>query len=106
MRVVAVLSGVSERNGSRAFRRADLMAVMGGCEIDLRGATIHGEAVIDLFAMWGGIEIRVPDDWTVVNQVVPLMAGAENNTRPPRVHAGHTLRVRGMAIMGGVEIKN
>ena len=49
-----------------AFRGADLIAVMGGCEIDLRQAAINGEAVIDVFCMWGGIEIRVPEDWTVV----------------------------------------
>jgi hypothetical protein len=79
---------------------------MGGCEMDLRHAKIHGEAVIDVFAMWGGIEIRVPDDWTVVSRVTPMLGGFEDKTRPTPDASTHRLIVRGMVIMGGVEVKN
>jgi hypothetical protein len=106
MTVVAVMGGVTRGNNSRAFRRADLFAFMGGCEIDLRKAAVNGEAVIDLFCMWGGIEVRVPEDWTVVSQIVPLMGGVEDKTRPPQGATAHRLTLRGMALMGGVEIKN
>ena len=50
------------------FRRADLTAIMGGVEVDLRGASTGQEAVIDVFAWWGGIEITVPPDWAVSNR--------------------------------------
>ena len=63
-------------------------------------------AVVDVFAMWGGIEIRVPEDWAVSNQVVPLMGGVEDKTRPPRGGTAHRLTLRGVAFMGGIEIKN
>jgi hypothetical protein len=106
MTAVAILGGVSRGNNSRMFRGADLIAIMGGCEIDLRKAAINGEAVIDVFAMWGGIEIRVPEDWTVASQVFPLMGGVEDKTRPPQGATAHRLVLRGFAIMGGVEIKN
>lgn len=103
---VAVLGGVSRGNNSKAFRRADLIAIMGGCEIDLRRAEIHGEAVIDLFTMWGGIEIRVPEEWTVESQVIPLLGGVDDKTRPPKTPTPHRLLLRGVALMGGVEVKN
>jgi predicted membrane protein len=106
MSAMAILGGVSRGNNSKTFRAADLVAIMGGCEIDLRKAAINGEAVIDVFAIWGGIEIRVPEDWTVVSQVTPLLGGVDDKTRPPQGATAHRLTLRGVAIMGGVEIKN
>ena len=102
----ALLGGVSRGNNSATFRGGDLTAVMGGCEIDLRHASIDGEAVIDVFAMWGGIEIRVPPDWTVISQVTPVLGGVEDKTRPPTGVSRHRLLLRGFVVMAGVEIKN
>jgi hypothetical protein len=82
------------------------MAVMGGCEIDLRHASLEdGQAVFDTFAMWGGIEIRVPEDWAVESHVVPLLGGFEDKTRQP-ADAKQRLVITGIAIMGGVGVKN
>ena len=103
---MAVLGGVKRGNNSRAFRGGDLTAIMGGCEIDLRQAAIDGEAVIDVFAMWGSIELRVPDDWTVNSRVVPLLGGVEDKTHPAPGSTAHRLVLRGFAVMAGVEVKN
>ena len=103
---VAVLAGIERGSNAAAFRGGELTAFMGSCEIDLRQAAIQGEAVIDVFAMWGGIDIRVPDDWRVIGRVTPIMGGFEDKTRPPRGAAVHTLVIRGFVLMGGVEVKN
>jgi len=101
----AFWSGVRRRVASTVFRRADLTAVMGGIELDLRGAgTANGEAVIDVFAMWGGIELRVPPDWSVSNQALAIMGGVDDKSAAT-ADARHRLIVRGLVIMGGVEIK-
>jgi predicted membrane protein len=109
----AIMGGLSRRSNSQAFVGADLTAVMGGCEIDLRHASIAPgtEAVIEVFAFWGGIDIRVPEDWTVVSKVFPLMGGVDDRTRAPlaspdRPHQQKRLVVRGIVIMGGIGIKN
>ena len=106
VRVVAILSGVNRKIGSRTFRGGEITAVMGGSEIDLRQAAINGEAVVDVFAMWGGIEIRVPEDWTVDNRATAVLGAVEDKTRAPHGAAAHRLTLRGMVIMGGVEVKN
>ncbi len=100
----AFWSGKVRRTASSAFRRADLTAVMGGVELDLRGATAApGGAVIDVFVMWGGVEIWVPPDWAVANEVVVLMGGAEDRSTGVQ-DARNRLTVRGFCIMGGIEI--
>jgi hypothetical protein len=102
---LAIWSGVERRVSSPAFKRADLTAIMGGIEFDLRQAgTDQGEAVIEVFVMWGGIEITVPPDWAVSNQVTAIMGGAEDQSTGTQ-QAQHRLIVKGVVIMGGVDIK-
>jgi predicted membrane protein len=102
----AIMGGVVRTNNSSAFRGGEMSAIMGGCELDLTQAQLaDGEAVIDVFALWGGIEIRIPDTWGVSGQVQPIMGAFEDKTRPPR-DAKTRLIVRGVVIMGGVEVKN
>jgi predicted membrane protein len=103
----AVMSGVVRSSNSRNFRGGDLTAIMGGCEIDLRQASISdGEAVIHGLAFWGGIEIKVPEDWSVRSSVIPLLGGFEDKTRPPNAGSMKVLHVKGFAIMGGMEVHN
>ncbi len=102
----AFLGGLTRSNASRDFQGGSLTAVMGGCEIDLRNASMKSpEAVIDVFALWGGIGLKVPRDWTVVVEATPILGGIEDKTAPPS-EASKRLIVKGMAVMGGVEIRN
>jgi hypothetical protein len=105
---LAIMGGVARRSSAQDFKGADLTAVMGGCEIDLRQASITPgtEAVIDIFAFWGGIDIKVPEDWTVVTRAMPLMGGVEDKTRAPQGAPVKRLVIRGIVVMGGVVIKN
>jgi predicted membrane protein len=103
----AILGGVERRNNSQDFRGGSATAFMGHCEIDLRTASIASpnEAVLEVFAMWGGIEVRVPSDWTVVSQVDPIMGGYEDATQPPKEESKRFV-IRGPVIMGGIEVTN
>ena len=105
----AFMSGNERKNDSSTFRGGDLFAFMGGVTLDLRRAKALPEgAMIDAFTMWGGIEIRVPENWRVVSEVVPLLGGFEDNTKPPADPSAieGRLLVRGVAFMGGIEVKN
>ena len=64
-------------------------------------------AVLDVFAMWGGIEITVPEGWQVDLRLVPLLGGFEDRTRPVGTGAGGSLLViRGTVVMAGGEVHN
>jgi len=102
---VAVMSGNHMKNDSQDFRGGEITAVMGGAELDLRHASIQTGATIHVFAMWGGIVIKVPGDWSVVTNGVPLLGGIEDKTVPP-ANPAKRLVIEGYAIMGGIEIKN
>ena len=104
--VMAILGGFDRRVHSQDFRGGEVTAVMGGCILDMRGASIAaGEAVINVFAFWGGVTIKCPPDWTVVLQGTPIMGGFDEKTVAPP-DASKRLVIRGYAIMGGVEVRN
>jgi hypothetical protein len=107
---LAIMGGVARRSNSQTFAGADLTVIMGGCEIDLRQASIAPgtEAVIDVFAFWGGIDIKVPEDWVVVVRAIPLMGGVEDKTRTPNppLAVEKRLVISGIVVMGGVAVKN
>ena len=103
--ITAVLGGFQRRVNSQNFLGGEITAVMGGCELDLRGASIQGEAVINVFAAMGGIELKVPTDWTVVLHGAPILGGFDEKTVSPP-DGSKRLIVKGYAIMGGVEVRN
>jgi len=91
------------------FRGGDVTAIMGGFQIDLRGAGLAGDsATIEVFTLFGGVEFKVPPEWNVVMNGSPILGVFTNSTRSPGggVAPVKTLIVRGTAVMGGVEVKN
>lgn len=91
---------------SSDYRGGSAIAFLGGYELDLTGADIRsGPAVVDTFAWWGGVEIFVPDNWEVIGEVVPFMGGFEVHTQPAS-DPSRRLIVRGVAIMGGTDVRS
>jgi predicted membrane protein len=103
----ALLGGVKRKVVSQDFRGGALTAILGGCELDLRHASISsGQAVIDTFALWGGIDIKVPQEWSVVVQGTPILGAFDDKTVRVGGDGSKVLVIKGVALMGGVELKN
>lgn len=102
---MALIGYLKRSHHSANFRGGSVTAVMGGVELDLRKATLTGgTAHVDVVAFWGGIEIKVPSEWTVDARVVPVMGAFENKVDALATSGGPRLVVRGHAIMGAVVI--
>jgi predicted membrane protein len=103
--IVTVMGGVDRTNSSSDFLGGDVTVFMGGGELDLGQATIETEAVIQVFALWGGYEFQVPADWNISLELLPLLAGVEDKrTHRERRDGAPTLVIKGVVIMGGVEV--
>jgi predicted membrane protein len=107
IRAIALLGGVKRKCVSQDFRGGEVTAIIGGCELDLRHASISsGRAVIDTFAFWGGIQIKVPQEWSVELQGTPILGAFDDKTVRAGGDGSKVLVVRGVALMGGVDLKN
>jgi predicted membrane protein len=101
----AFLSGIDRRISSSDFRRGEASAILGGIDLDLREATMQGnEATLDISAIMGGVDIRIPRDWTVINHITPILGGVDDNTLS--TGSNKRLILEGTVIMGGFDIKN
>jgi len=110
-----ILGGGDFNFSSTQLRGGDVLAIMGGGTLNLKEADMYGDVMtIDVFALMGGVEIIVPDRWQVTMQGIPFLGGMENKTssRAPADDSASSseikkqLVIKGMAIMGGVEVKN
>ena len=102
----AAFGGVERRNTSQSFASADLTALFGGVELDLRDAAIaEPPARINAVALFGGAEIVVPREWNVQLDVLPVLGGAaDDRARSEGVHEAVDLVVTGFCAFGGVSV--
>ena len=101
-----IFSGIDTMNQSLAFKGGKLSAIFGGIDLDLRGASLNNnEAFLDVSALFGGVDIKVPDNWRVEMTGTPIFGGWENNTRPNTDQGAPVLKIRGTAIFGGIDVK-
>jgi hypothetical protein len=100
--------GGAERRGSwTPPRQLNVIAVMGGVELDFREARFApGVTEVTCFAMMGGIEITVPPGVHVETSGMGLMGGFAHSgsADAPADPNAPVLRIGGVAIMGGVEL--
>ncbi len=79
-------------------------AIFGGVDLDLRQAKIKDGAVIDVFTFCGGVNINMPDDVIVKNEVHGILGGSEDKT-VSKSSAKKTIYLRGECVLGGLEVK-
>jgi hypothetical protein len=104
--LVAIMGGVTRRGRWRVGEHARVVAIMGGCELDLRGAVLEApETTLTCFAVMGGVTIVVPDGVEVELSGLALMGGNEVRVPEPPHADAPLVRVRAFALMGGVEVR-
>jgi len=115
LNLVMILGGGDQVIETKSLKGGKITAVMGGGDIDITDSEMEGnEIVIDIFACMGGVELRVPKHWQVNMRGLPFLGAMENKTRSSYSQneglevpqSGKVLTIKGMALMGGVEIKN
>lgn len=86
------------------FDGAELNAVFGGVKCDLSGAIIEKDCAIQVSAIFGGINIIVPENVNVKVNSNSLFGGVTNKAKSDNANAV-TIYISGTCMFGGVEIK-
>jgi predicted membrane protein len=89
------------------FRGGKIEVAFGGVELDLRKTTLpEGDTHLKITVAFGGLEIRVPDSWKVVQEISTAFAGVEESRkiRVADIDESRRLIITGSVAFGGLEI--
>lgn len=104
--LLSLLSGTVRKGAWKPPRSLRIFAFMGGVDLDFRQAALApGTTEIFVFALMGGVDIKVPPGVKVEMSGLPIMGGFEDRSDGVVDDRAPTLRVRGVVLMGGVEIR-
>jgi predicted membrane protein len=108
---VALFGGGDRVVTSQQFQGGKVTTIFGGLNYNMLKAKLApGENYLDVFCMFGGMKLIVPEGWSVKIQVMSLFGGfsdkhrfksSETNNEP-----SGQLIIKGTAIFGGGEIKS
>ncbi|WP_257309032.1 cell wall-active antibiotics response protein [Geothrix fuzhouensis] len=105
----AIFGGFKRRVSTQTFKGGELTAIFGGYEVDLRQAVLeNGQARIDVFVLFGGGEIRVPEGWEISNRATAIAGALNDSTHhgPASPDSRPRLVVTGLILFGGTEVKS
>lgn len=105
---IAFMSGVGRRGAWSVPQSLNVIAFMGGIELDLRHARLGpGITNIRVLAFMGGAEITVPSDIRVETDGIAIMGGFDDRVSEPAYvdPTAPVIRITGVAFMGGVEVR-
>ena len=101
----ATFSGQDLKYDQEKFTGADLTAVFGGIECDLRKAIIESDVVINTSSIFGGIDIFVPENVKVKVKSSSIFGGVSNKRKHVENAEAHTIYINATCLFGGVDIK-
>jgi predicted membrane protein len=103
-----VFSGCDEIYLDEVFYGGQMSVVFGGINLDLRRTSLpEGETFLEINAVFGGVEIYVPDSW-LIELHIDTVAGGFSDSRlidSGKIDTGRKLIITGSFVFGGGDIK-
>jgi Domain of unknown function (DUF1707)/Cell wall-active antibiotics response 4TMS YvqF len=104
--LVAIFGGATRKGRWRVGRRTNSFALFGGVVIDLTEAVFEQrETVIQTLSIFGGTDIKVPENVTLRCTGTGIFGGFEADTHESAEPGAPVVVVTGLALFGGVTAK-
>lgn len=102
----STFSGQNIKLGNEKFTGTDLTAIFSGIKFDMINAKLEKESVLNASAIFGGIEIYVPEKVNVKIKSSSIFGGVSDKRKnTSQDDKNKTIYVNATCIFGGVEIK-
>ena len=102
--LTAIFSGSDRVYNNEDFSGANLVAVFGGAGLDLRNAIFTKDTVINAFCLFGGIDIKVPENVQIKTRSGFIFGGISDDRKGDNSSAKHTIYIDAAGGFGGISI--
>jgi hypothetical protein len=105
-RVITILGGNDRRGAWTVPRQLDIVTVLGGTDLDMSEARFASSTTrINVFCLFGGIDIKVPEGVNTTMNVSCILGGADTNAPSSGDPNSPVLVIDGFVIFGGLDVK-
>ena len=101
----AVFSGSERVYNDEVFSGSNMVAIFGGAELDLRKAKFTKDTVIKAFALFGGVDIKVPEDVNIKSKSGFIFGGISDD-RKGESKGKYTIYLDAAGGFGGITISD
>ena len=105
----SIFGGTEKTITSNNLKGGRVTSLFGGSSLNLINATLgQKDVMLDYLCIFGGNEIIVPNDWTVINEATVIFGGFTDDrgkisgTKPD---SEKILRIKGLVMFGGCEVR-
>lgn len=103
---IAVFSGSDKIYSDEVFSGSNLVAVFGGIDLDLRKAKFTKDTVIKAFCLFGGIDIKVPENVQIKVKSGFIFGGISDERKSESDKGEYTIYIDTAGGFGGIEIND
>lgn len=101
----SVFSDFDVTNFSRSFKGAHISTIFAQMKVDLSEIAIQGNVVLDVSAVFGTLEIKLPRNISYQTKVTPVFGTFVNNAPAVQSMAGVPhIEIKGSAIFGSINL--
>lgn len=104
---VAVFGGIDKMVFSKTFKGGEIVCIFGGGELNLTQADFEKVATLNITAIFGGLKLTVPPNWSVRSELNPVFGGIDDKrSQHTMPDPDKVLVLKGTVIFGGVDIRS
>ncbi|MBC6462315.1 DUF1707 domain-containing protein [Actinomadura sp. HBU206391] len=104
--IVAIFGGAERKGRWLVESQTTVLAVFGGVELDFRQAVLsQREVTVNIVCVFGGVEVKVPEGVRVISSGVAIFGGNTVPSDDPLDPHAPVIRLTGVTLFGGVDVK-
>lgn len=100
-----ILAGIEEKVNQKDFKGANIYAIFGGVDLDLRNVETKEDIVINAYSIFGGTSLLIPEGYNIKVNSTAILGGNDNKVNNEYNPKQKTIYVNCTSIFGGCEIK-